>query len=351
MAKKKFDRAAFYAKVEALDADALRKLLWNLYWPAPAEQRERIEDALEPELRKSKRKKKADIDAQELQEDVTRFVGLARSGAYIAGSREVSRQERSKWRLTCKRLVDEATIVLSGDDFEAGAVAVETLIDLLEETRSYEYFHSEDPVAAARVVVSDSVRTLWTTRLRQQGFSAFASSAAPQLIRWESAYGWTRYGDGKVAEQETSLATVLATMLRGQDAWEMFADAYIEALDAFAPKPSTDSRRDARGHGRRDSYTVRLERSALEQRARNLAAWHALLLERLDVDDAARRLDRIAAHPALVSPDADFMKARISLLRNDDANARKLIGACLKRLPGHPQFISFAREVGAPLPR
>lgn len=351
MAKKKFDRAAFYAKVEALDADALRKLLWNLYWPAPAPLRERIEDALEPRPRKSRRKRSNNVDAQELQGDVTRFVGLARSGAYMGGTREVSRQERSKWRLTCKRLVDEATTLLSGDDFEAGAATVEALIDLLTETRHYEYFHSEDPVAAARVVVSDSVRTLWTTRLRQQGFRAFANSAAPQLIRWESVYGWTRYGGSKVAEKETSLATVLARMLRGQDAWEAFTTAYIEALDEFAPKPSTENRRGAGGRARRDSYTVQLERYALKERARNLAEWHALLLERLDVDDTERRLDRIAAHPALAGPDTDFMKARISLLRNDDAQARKLIGACLKELPGHPQFIAFAREIGAPLPR
>ncbi|MDN5849384.1 MAG: hypothetical protein L0H63_07035 [Nitrococcus sp.] len=42
---------------------------------------------------------RAAFDAQELRADVTRFVALARSGGYIGGTREVSRQERSNWRL------------------------------------------------------------------------------------------------------------------------------------------------------------------------------------------------------------------------------------------------------------
>ena len=43
-----------------------------------------------------------------------------------------------------------------------------------------------------------------------------------------------------MAEQETSLACLLAGMLRGQDAWEAFCDRYLEALDAMTPKPQTD---------------------------------------------------------------------------------------------------------------
>lgn len=350
MTKKKYDRTAFDAKVGGLDADALRKILWNLYWPAPAALRERIEAALDPTTTRRTRKDRYKVDAQELHEDVMRFVALARSGGYMGGTREVSRQERSKWRLTCKRLVEEATILLSGDDFEPGAAAIEVLIELLSETRDYDYFHSEDPVTAARVVVSETVRTLWTTRLRQQGFTAFAKSAAGQLIRWESAYGWTRYGDGPVAQRETSLAAVLTSLLRGQDAWETFTDAYIAALDELAPKPPAGGRQGGR---RRTEWAVHDDWSqcyALKQRAHRLAEWHALLLERLDMHEAERRLDRIASHPALIGPEMDFMKARISLLRGDSAEAQKLIGVCLKELPGHRAFIAFAQEIGAPLP-
>ena len=344
--KKRFDRTAFHAKVAALDADTLRKMLWNLYWRGPAALRERIEDALDPAESKSRQRVRNNVDGEELTDDVMRFVTLARSGAYIGGTREVSRQERTKWRVTCKRLVDDATALLRGIDLEHGAAAIEALIDLLHETQDYNYFRSEDPVAAARVVVSETVQTLWNARLKRQGLAAFAGSAAPQLIRWESRFGWTR-SDSPVAERETSLACVLAGMLRGQDAWEAFCDRYLEALDAFAPKPQTDGPPRARVWDSDEWH----HRHALERRADNLAEWHAMLLERLDLREAGQRLDRIASHPALTSPEADFMKARISRLRDDNESARRLIQACLERLPGHRKFIAFAQEVGASLPR
>jgi hypothetical protein len=216
--KKRFDRTVFHAKVGALDADTLREILWNLYWRGPAALRERIEDALEPTTEATrKRRAQSNVDGEELRDDVLRFVTRARSGAYIGGTREVPRQERPKWRVTCKRLVDNATALLNGSDFEYGAAAIEALIDLLCETRDYNYFRSEDPVVASRIVVSETVQTLWAARLQRQGFAAFSRRASSQLIRWESRFGWTR-GDGPVAERETSLACVLAGMLRGQDA-------------------------------------------------------------------------------------------------------------------------------------
>jgi hypothetical protein len=345
--KKRFDRASFKAKVGGLDEDALRKILWNLYWRGPAALRERIEAALDPEEATRERQAEQEIDGEELREDALRFVDLARSGAYIGGTREVSRQERTKWRVTFKRLLNDATALLQRGDLENGVPAIEALVDLLCETRSYEYFHSQDPVAAARVVVSDAVKMLWIARLQREGFPAFARSAAEQLIRWESAYGWTRQGDGPVAERETSLARVLADLLRGQDAWEMFCDAYLAALDGVAAGAGARGRP---GGGRRSRAWSGEEwrRSyAREERARNLAAWHGLLLDRLDVRDPERRLDRIASHPLLAGPAADFMKARIRHLRGDEEEAKALIQRCLKQLPGHREFIAFAKKIGA----
>ncbi len=58
--------------------------------------------------------------------------------------------------------------------------------------RSYDYFHSDDPVEAAKFVVSDAVAVLWDSVLRNDGPAAFASRVPEQLIRWESDFGWTR---------------------------------------------------------------------------------------------------------------------------------------------------------------
>jgi hypothetical protein len=59
-------------------------------------------------------------------------------------------------------------------------------------------------VEAAKVVISEEVAVLWS-RLRDcLGLAGFADRAAPQLIRWEARFGWTRTGWDKVRERETS---------------------------------------------------------------------------------------------------------------------------------------------------
>jgi hypothetical protein len=100
--------------------------------------------------------------------------------------------------------------------------------------RAYDYFRSENPVEAARFVVSDAVALLWGKMREHYGFSAFAERATPQLIRWEAKYGWTRTGWGRVSEKETSLASVLARLLPVTDIWIGFTDCYLDALDQVA---------------------------------------------------------------------------------------------------------------------
>ena len=108
------------------------------------------------------------------------------------------------------------------------------LIDLACETKRFDYFRSEDPMEAAQFVVSDAAATLWGFVRERHGFARFATVAAAQLPRWESAYGWSRSGWGKLAEKETSLASVLGRTLRAPDAWTAFADCYLGALDQIA---------------------------------------------------------------------------------------------------------------------
>jgi hypothetical protein len=215
---------------------------------------------------------------------------------------------------------------------------MELLLDLAQEMRGYDYFRSEDPIEAARVVVSDEVAMLWSRVLGQFGFAELARSAAPQLVRWESEYGWTRTGFGRIPEKETSLATVLERLLTVPDQWVAFADRYLDALDAVA-ESDTRSR-----PGRRLSSRSR------EQRSDDLAEWHRMLLDRLSRGDAEDRLDRLAAHPALGGPDLTYFQAQLARRRGDLAAARRLVGEALERLPGHRDYLAFAHEIGAPLP-
>jgi uncharacterized protein YfiM (DUF2279 family) len=174
------NREQFFGKLAALDEQRLKKALWNLYWRGSAATRERIEAEIDPDQHgRVKRPSKQPVDPHQVLSEVAEFATLARSGAYMAGDRRVSPRERTRWRLTFKRLVGDAQDGLRAQDATAAATALERLIDLACEARDYEYFHSEDPVESAGFVVSDAVALLWATLQAHHGFAGFAQRAAP----------------------------------------------------------------------------------------------------------------------------------------------------------------------------
>lgn len=326
-------RDEFYAKASALDEDALRKALWTLYWRGTAPVRERIEDQLDPQQAVRKQKQAVEPpDPTTVLMDVESFEELARSGAYLVGDRRVSPKERSRWRFTFRDHAADAQAALQDDDVDTAAAAVALLIDLAAHSRDFHCFRSDDPMQAAGFVVSDAVGRLWSRLLDHHGFAGFAQRAAPQLIRWEAPYGWTRYGFGSVAEKETTLATVLDGILRIPDHWEGFAERYLEALDAAADSDKTAPK---------DPWGSR-ERIPLE-RARALEHWHRRLFDQLHDTEATGLLDRLVTHPALGGPERTYLEAELAYRRGEVARARELIARCLDALPGHRGFLEAAR--------
>ena len=333
----RLDRAQFFERLAPVDDERLRKILWNLYWRGSAAMRQRIEDELDPEQPGRRRRAEVEaVDPKVALDQVTEFVGLARAGAYLAGDRRVSPRERTRWRFTFRRLVRDAELSL-GDEASDGH-ALEMLLDLAQETRSYDYFRSEDPIEAARIVVSDEVASLWARLRARLDFATFAGLAAPQLVRWESRYGWTRTGSGPTSEKEASLATVLAPMLPVRDMWLTFADRFLEALDAVAQR-AAKSRRNTWSH-----------ESGRSTRASDLCEWNLMLLDRLFGGDGEDRLDAIASHAALAGPELAYFRARLAQRRGQLDAARELATQVLREWPGHRRFLDFAREIGAPLP-
>jgi hypothetical protein len=268
------------------------------------------------------------------------FVELAGSGAYIAGDRRVSRTERTKWRVTFRQLATDAQLALHAEDTAPGERAMELMIDLARHAEGS--FRSEDPLEAAKFVLSRAISALWETVLAEHSFARFAERAVPQLIRWESAYGWSNgTGAGKVAEREIALARVLAPMLTTPDMWTGFADAYLAELDRIA-----SAERPLAGRRAGRAMTSSGPEWKRSERTRNLARWNELLSGHID----GERAERLANHPAFEGPDAEFMRARAARRRGDIGAARTLIMMCLERLPGSQQFAEFAEEVGADLP-
>jgi hypothetical protein len=189
------NRDEFFAKLAGLDEDQIKKALWNLYWRGPAQLRERIESELDPAQDAARKRAAAEPpDPDAVLWKVRDFAGLARAGAYIAGDRRVSPKERTRWRLTFRRLAADALAALRHGDSGPAEEGVALLIDVACETKRFNYFRSEDPMEAAQFVVSDAAATLWEFVRERHGFARFATVAAAQLPRWESAYGWSRSG-------------------------------------------------------------------------------------------------------------------------------------------------------------
>jgi len=323
------NKEQFFAKVAGLDEAALRKALWTLYWRGSAQMRERVDAAIDPGVDVVQRQAAGQLpDPALVLARVSDFVALAWSGAYLGGSRDVSPKERTHWRSTFKYHATDAVAALGGKDIESASAALVLLIDLACDMSGYHYFRSDDPVEAARFVVSDAVAALWSAYRNDLGFPEFCQRAAEQLLRWESPYGWSRHGVGWVSERETPLAEVAAGMLPASDAWGQFADAYLRALDKGDEIPPKNRKRSP------------------EVRASALKTWHGMLLGRLVDSEYEGRLDRLVKHPALAGPERTYLQARLAHHRGDLDKARRLIRECLAKRPGHPGFRAFAKEVG-----
>lgn len=330
MAANRMNKDEFFRKMAPVDEAGLRKALWTAYWRGTDKTRELIEESLSPTGTRV-RKAPAKPDPTAVAAEVAEFVTLANEGAYMGRDRRVSRQERSKWRHTFRRLAKETTDALAGDHPDPAIGAMESLIDLACQTKRYQIFHTEDAMEAARFIVSDAAEALWVAIRRQHGFAAFSTHAARGLWRWESRFGWTLHGWGWVPERETSLAQVVARMLTSADAWGQLAEDYLRVLDD-PPRPA---------------FEPESLRAARNERTSDLAEWHRLLIEQLMGTDYEDRLDRLVIHPALSGPELTFLQAQLAAWHGNQEEARVLIQKCRRALPGHSQFKALAEEVGA----
>lgn len=307
----RWNREEFFAKIDDMDEADLKKALWTLYLRGAAPVRQRIEELVDPQLKESrKREKDTPPDAQDVLVEVEEFASLARSGAYLAGNRQVSTQERSRWRFTFRRLAREAQEALRGTDTQTATTALATLIDLACEAEGTVMFRSEDPVEAARFVVSDAVVAMWSRYRDEYGHDNMLKLAVEHMLRWEKPHGWTRFGDGWVAEKETTLTNALAGFLKIPDLWTAAGRYYLDALDQA----------DQHSPAKKPNYG-----SIQEHRAAELGQWHGLLIDHLAGSADAEVLDRLVTHEQLAGQERTILQARLAAKRGDTTTASKLV--------------------------
>jgi len=329
----RWKRDEFFAKIDDMDTADLKRTLWTLYYRGAGPVRQRIEELVEPKLKVERQRAEQKAPAaSDVLTEVRDFASLARAGSYLAGDRRVSPKERSRWRFTFRRLVKEAQSALSGTDVKVAGEALSIMVDLACEAGGTDYFRSDDPVEAAGFVVSDALTMYWSKVRQEFGMDSMLKLAVGHLLRWESPYGWTRRGFGRVAEKETSLANALAGFLTIPDHWETAASYYLDELDQLADAPPR----------RRQHFSV-----GYTDRGQALADWHRLLLEQLTGSQNEELLDRVAMHPALGGPEHTYFQARLAKERDDLDAAGRLIQESLKSLPGSPKFKQFAEELAA----
>ena len=232
MSAKRMNREQFFRAVSALDEDRLRKALWNLYWRGTANVRERIEVELASDGhgRPPVPRRRTPIQRWFGTTSTTsyRWRDRARTWAGTGGCRRASARAgvspssglRRKPRMRC-----------GDEDSGPAASALEQLIDLACEAHDYDYFRSDDPWQQR----ASSCPT-WRRCCGRRRGNAMGSRRSPKPRR-RNWFGGSRAtagpvaAEGAVAAKETSLAVVLARMLRVADTWEGFAEQYVRALD------------------------------------------------------------------------------------------------------------------------
>jgi len=130
MPANRMNRDQFYTAMAPNDDARLRKILWTVYWRGNAQIRERIEDELRSPEQPTVKPEKELPDPDTVLDEVTTFVKLAKDGAYMAGDRRVHHTERSKWRLTFRRLAGDAVAALQAANPGPAQQAIAELVTL-----------------------------------------------------------------------------------------------------------------------------------------------------------------------------------------------------------------------------
>ncbi|QQK78749.1 hypothetical protein HUG20_01740 [Salicibibacter cibi] len=150
-------------KLQNRKKDELQELIVEMYKQIPKKMREtkEIDELIDnPDLfktRKQNAKKTVQMpDFATVEDEVKNFINNAYKQNYVAPNRIVPKKERSQWRFTAKRLVDQlTTLAAQPQNAKASTAYLEELYKLLCYACGYYTFASDEPFHTIKIPQPD----------------------------------------------------------------------------------------------------------------------------------------------------------------------------------------------------
>ena len=155
-------------KLKNRKIDELQLLIVEMYKAVPKAVREAkgIDQLIDDPSAFKKKKSNAShiskqLDFPAVEAEVQLFIKNAYDHNYIAPNRIISKKERSGWRITAKRLIDEVAVFSNHPDhYKAGLVLYEELYKLFCYASSYHVFVSEHPFRTLKIEQADFLKRI-----------------------------------------------------------------------------------------------------------------------------------------------------------------------------------------------
>lgn len=150
-------------KLKAYKKDELQQLIVEMYKAIPKEVRENKEiDQLIDNPNYLKQKKRSEkqhyenMDFFAVKQDVESFIEHAYQQYYIAPNRMVPKKERSNWRFTAKRLIDQVLAFTTHPNYKEKSVELyQEIYQLLCYASSHYVFASDEPFSTLKTTQAD----------------------------------------------------------------------------------------------------------------------------------------------------------------------------------------------------
>ncbi|WP_449354095.1 hypothetical protein ACUL41_12140 [Virgibacillus natechei] len=182
------------AKTKNMKKDELQTLIAEMYKQIPKKMREekQIDTLIDnPQIFKQEKKKgkqaKEKPDFASVEHEAKTFMKNAWAQNYFAPNREIPKKERSKWRFTAKRLVDQITELGREPEYRMECIhLLEDLYRLFSYASGHYVFSSDEPFYTMRIPQPDFLKRLISLKKEEQAPDKWISDSLQLIVNNEN---------------------------------------------------------------------------------------------------------------------------------------------------------------------